>query len=339
MTEIYRVSSPSNIAFLKYWGKKDPVLQWPANDSLSMSLNSLATLTRAYRHEAADHLFHFQGEALTREHKSFHKVFRHLDYLSQTLGFQSKLAFSSSNSFPTGAGVASSASGLSALTLAAIACWTQSSSFAELEKKGYPRERIAHLSRLGSGSAGRSLFGGFVHWQAGAHADEQRIIPVHDASYWDLHDTVVLFSHDEKSKSSSSAHRDAWSSLLFSPRVAGTRERLEAMMEALRRRDLSVLGPLLETEALDMHAVMMTTSPPQAYLTTESTEFLAALRRARQGGLFEAYFTIDAGPNIHIIHEASQAPALRSWLKDSYPTLSILSDKVGEGPRLEREMI
>ncbi|RZA19824.1 MAG: diphosphomevalonate decarboxylase [Proteobacteria bacterium] len=339
MTEIYRVSSPSNIAFLKYWGKKDPLLQWPASDSLSMSLNTLATKTTAYIHDAADHLFQFQGESLTRDHKSFHKVFKHLDYLSQTHGFTEKLAFSSSNSFPTGAGVASSASGLSALTLSAIACWTHSASFDELEKNGFSREHIAHLSRIGSGSAGRSLFGGYVHWQAGTHADKQKIIPLYSASHWNLHDTVALFSHDEKSKSSTAAHSDAWSSPLFSPRIAGAPERLQAMLKALYHRDMASLGPLLETEALDMHAVMMTTRPPQHYLTTESTEFLAAFRRARQDGVFEAYFTIDAGPNIHIIHEASQTPALHNWLKEFYPNLSLLSDKVGEGPSLERGMI
>lgn len=339
MTEIYRVSSPSNIAFLKYWGKKDPVLQWPANDSLSMTLNKLSTRTNAYIQDAADHVFHFQGEALGREHKSFHKVFKHLDYLSETFGFEEKLAFSSTNSFPTGAGVASSASGLSALTIAAIAAWTHSATFGELQEKGFSREHLAHLSRIGSGSAGRSLFGGYVQWQAGSHADKQKILPLYEAEHWNLHDTVALFSHTEKSKSSTIAHGDAWSSPLFSTRIAGAPERMQAMLKALHHRDMEALGPLLETEALDMHAVMMTTRPPQYYLTTESTEFLAAFRRARQEGKFEAYFTIDAGPNIHIIHESSQSSALHGWLKEFYPNLSLLLDKVGEGPSLERGLI
>lgn len=339
MTEIYRVSSPSNIAFLKYWGKKDPVLQWPANDSLSMTLNSLATKTSAYINDAPDHVFHFQGESLGRDHKSFHKVFKHLDYLSETFAFDQKLALSSSNSFPTGAGVASSASGLSALTIAAVAAWTQSGSFGELQEKGFSREHLAHLSRIGSGSAGRSVFGGYVQWQAGTHADKQKILPLYDASHWNLCDTVALFSHTEKSKSSTAAHGDAWSSPLFSTRIAGAPERMQAMLKALHTRDMSALGPLLETEALDMHAVMMTTLPAQHYLTYESTEFLSSFRRARQEGKFEAYFTIDAGPNIHIIHEPSQAHSLQSWLKDRFPNLSLLFDKVGEGPTLERGVI
>lgn len=339
MTEIYRVVSPSNIAFLKYWGKKDPVLQWPANDSLSMTLNQLATKTNAYIHDAEDHVFQFQGESLGREHKSFHKAFKHLDYLAETFGFKEKLALSSSNSFPTGAGVASSASGLSALTIAAIACWTHSASFHELESHGFSREHLAHLSRIGSGSAGRSLFGGYVQWQAGTHADKQKILPLYSADHWNLQDTVALFSHIEKSKSSTAAHGDAWTSLFFRTRVAGTTERMQSMLKALHTRDMEALGPLLEAEALEMHAVMMTTVPPQYYLTQESTEFLAEFRRARQAGKFQAYFTIDAGPNIHIIHEPKESAGLHLWLKEYYPNLSLLTDKVGEGPWLERGMI
>ncbi|MBC7532100.1 MAG: diphosphomevalonate decarboxylase [Oligoflexus sp.] len=336
MTDIFRVVAPSNIAFLKYWGKKDPVLQWPANDSLSMSLNQLSTRTSAFVHDADDHIFQFQGEALPRDHASFSKVFKHLDSLAGSFGFPEKLSLSSSNSFPTGAGIASSASGLAALTIAAIACWTGSSTFFELEAKGFSREHLAHLARLGSGSAGRSLFGGYVQWQAGSHADKQKILPLYAAAHWTLHDTVVLFSHSEKSKSSTAAHGDAWSSLLFRPRIAGAPERMNAILKALDERKMAELGPLLETEALEMHAVMLTTRPPQYYLTDESVEFLAAFRRARQEVCFEAYFTIDAGPNIHIIHEASASSALTSWLQEHYPTLQLLHDRVGEGPWLER---
>lgn len=336
MTEIYRVGAPSNIAFLKYWGKKDPLLQWPANDSLSMSLNQLASRTSAFVHDADDHSFQFQGEALPRSHASFSKVYKHLDSLATHYGFSEKLSISSGNSFPTGAGIASSASGLAALTLAAMACWTHSGSFAELEAKGYSREHLAHLARLGSGSAGRSLFGGYVQWQAGSHADKQRILPLYPADHWPLHDTVLLFSHSEKSKSSTAAHADAWTSLLFRPRIAGAPERMQAMLKALHARQISELGPLLETEALDMHAVMLTARPPQYYLTEESVACLAAFRRARQEGRFEAYFTIDAGPNIHVIHEASASSALNGWLAESFPTLQLLHDRVGEGPWLER---
>lgn len=334
MTEIYRASASSNIAFLKYWGKKDPVLQWPANDSLSMTLNQLASRTTAFVHDADDHSFQFQGEALPRLHPSFAKVYKHLDYLASTFHFDAKLSIASSNSFPTGAGIASSASGLAALTIAAMACWTSSANFEELEEKGFSREELAHLSRLGSGSAGRSLFGGYVQWQAGSHADKQKILPVYSADHWKLCDTVALFSHSEKSRSSTVAHGDAWSSILFRPRIAGAPERMAAMLKALEARDLQALGPLLETEALEMHAVMMTTRPPQFYITEDAVEFLAAFRRARQEGRFEAYFTIDAGPNIHIIHESSAE--LVSWLQENFPTLQLLHDRVGDGPSLER---
>ncbi len=334
MTAVYRAIAPSNIAFLKYWGKRDAAAQWPANDSLSMTLNKLATVTEARVIEAADHTITYAGTPLPREHTGFNKAYKHLDRLARLYSFQDKLAISTTNAFPTGAGIASSASGLAALTVAAMAAWTKSASLAELAGHDLALGQLAHLARLGSGSAGRSLFGGYVQWQAGASPEAQVITPLFAADHWALADTICLFSEEEKSKSSTEAHGDAWSSPLFRVRVAGSPERMQGMVRALERRSLAELGPLLETEALDMHAVMMTAVPAQHYLNEKALAFLADFREARRRGLFEAYFTIDAGPNIHIIHEHSSA--LRRWLDERFAPKQLLHDSVGEGPTLIR---
>lgn len=331
----YQARVASNIAFIKYWGKRDVALQWPANDSLSMTLDALATETRAQRIDAPDHRFIFQGQAMAREAKQFQKAFQHLDRLQGVLGATGTLEIASHNHFPLGAGMASSASGLAALTLAALAAWLESPDLASLEARGYPRSELAQLARLGSGSAGRSLFGGYVLWEAGERAEEQRIVPLQPASQWALRDSVIVFEAGEKGLSSSAAHLQAWSSPLFAPRLAGIKERLKAVEQALAQRDMALLGPLLEAEALEMHAVIMTAQAPHAYLNKPSLDFLAALRLARQAGEIEAYFTIDAGPNIHIIHEEHAHEALLRWLKKNWPEQLLLHDRVGRGPHLE----
>lgn len=330
-----RAVAPSNIAFLKYWGKRDAARQWPANDSISMTLSSLATTTEARIIDSADHAFSFQNQNIPRGDARFAKAYRHLDRLAEMHGFREKLALASANSFPMGAGIASSASGLAALTIAAIAAWTRSSSLAEMEARDFDRQRLAHLSRLGSGSAGRSLFGGYVRWSAGESPDQQNFSPEFDARHWALNDSIVLFSKSEKSKSSTDAHGDAWSSPLFRPRLAGSPDRMQRMLRAMEKRSMAELGPLLEDEALEMHAVMMTTTPPQNYLSEDALRFLVDLREARRRGHFEAYFTIDAGPNIHIIHCDEEKSRLRSWLETRFAASELLHDQVGTGPSVE----
>ncbi len=335
MNAFYRATVPSNIAFLKYWGKRDASLQWPANDSLSMTLNALTTETSAKRIDGPDHIFKFEGEIHPRNSRLFAKAYKHLDRLAQLPEIEGALEISTANNFPLGAGMASSASGLGALTLAALAAWLECPDFESLARRGFPRPRLANLARLGSGSAGRSLFGGYVCWRAGEKPEAQTIVPAFPAAQWGLRDSVIVFAGNEKGISSSEAHEQAWSSPLFAPRLAGIPERLEAMEKAIQRRDLHLLGPLLEVEALEMHAVIMTAKPGHCYLNEQSLAFISALRDARRQRKIQAYFTIDAGPNIHLIHEEEAHQALLSWLETHWPGHLLLHDKVGEGPLLE----
>lgn len=126
--KIYKVSAPSNIAFLKYWGKEDGKLQWPSNNSLSMTLSECKTFTEAYAREGLEN-FSLKKEEGNKQDNSFTlKVIKHLEFLKDKYQFVSFLEVSTHNNFPTASGVASSASGFAALTLAAIAAWTKSSS-------------------------------------------------------------------------------------------------------------------------------------------------------------------------------------------------------------------
>jgi diphosphomevalonate decarboxylase len=325
-----KVSAPSNIAFLKYWGKQSVAGQWPAGDSLSMTLEHSRSTVKITASETAKDDIRIagiiQGEG---------KVLQHLEYLRRTLGFAEHVTLESSNNFPSECGIASSASSFAAITIAAISFWTKSSSFAELAANGFDRQRLAHLARMGSGSAGRSLWGGYVQWLAGGQEDQQVLEPLIAAEHWDLSDLIVVLARGKKPVSSSEAHRSAWSSPLFRPRLAGLRERGDRMIAALRKQDIEALGPLLEDEALEMHSVMMTSSPSANFWTRETPVFLTWLREARRADGLPAWFTIDAGPNVHVICESGKANLVASRIKKQFPTAEIIMDRVGTGPNLE----
>ncbi|NRA46068.1 MAG: diphosphomevalonate decarboxylase [Oligoflexales bacterium] len=331
----YKALVPANIAFLKYWGKRDVKTQWPANHSLSMSLAQSVTTTSArVLVGASEHQISFSGTLVERTSSFGRKAYAHLDYLAKELGTQAYLQVNTSNSFPTGCGIASSASGFGALTLAAVAAWQQADSLDTLEKMGFTRHRLAALARMGSGSSCRSFWGGYVSWKVDETTGEQELVHLFSDEHWDLADTIAIFSASEKKVSSSKAHLDAWSSPLFEPRLAGIGEKEEQMINALRDKDLSALGPLLEQEALEMHAVMMSAKPSTCYLSSESISFISWLRKLRQKTGLAAYFTIDAGPNIHVICEQQDQSKLHSEIKKCYPQLDFIVDHVGKGPQL-----
>lgn len=326
----YKAIVPSNIAFLKYWGKSDEKAQWPANDSLSMTLSDLNTTTSCQL--AAVDSIAINGEDIA-EHSS-HKAWRHLQYLREHFERSEPLKIRSHNSFPTGCGIASSASGLGAFTTAVLACWFKAESLSELEQHDISLEQLAHLARLGSGSACRSFYGGYVEWLRNDSPEEQSVKQSFKKDHWSLSDAIALFSKTEKTVGSTEAHRAAPHSLLFKPRLAILPERKRRMLAAINNRDLSVLGPLLEEEALEMHAVIMTAQPATHYLTEKSCEFLAWLRKARRDQGCPVYFTIDAGPNIHLIYETKNHDKVAEFLAQQPYTNDFLWDKVGHGVQL-----
>lgn len=336
MSFLYKARVPTNIAFLKYWGKSDEQAQWPANDSLSMTLDlfseTSAQLCPPELQISKVGLFKIRGQILQEENPFLKKPMKQLQYLASTLGFNEKLIIDTYNEFPTGCGIASSASGLGSLTLAALACWTRSSSLAELANKGFPLERLALLARMGSGSACRSFWGGFVHWSRGASIQEQNVSPLFAKEHWDLRDCIVILSASEKTISSSIGHGLAKTSPLYAPRLTRLPQRLTQMQEAIRNKNLRLLGPLLEDEALEMHAVMSSSQPPCVYLEEPTHRFLTYLKESRQQNLLEVFFTIDAGPNVHLIYEAKNQAAVLNLVK-GYKTIDI---GIASGPVLNR---
>ena len=279
----------ANIALVKYWGDADPALRLPANASLSMNLAGLtSTTTVAFDPTSEADQIVLDGEPLTG--KGRQRVVDHLDRVRELAGQTARAQVVSRNSFPAGAGLASSASGFAALTLAATAAVGLQMSQRELSA----------LARLGSGSASRSVPGGFVEWRpARRHADSYAT-SIAAPEHWALVDVIAIVAAEHKAVGSTAGHALADTSPLQAARVAGAAARFEACKAALLDRDFERLAPLVELEALLMHAVMLTSSPPLIYWSPATLRLIKAVRAWRDAGLPVA-FTIDAGPNVHCL--------------------------------------
>jgi diphosphomevalonate decarboxylase len=332
----FTATAPSNIAFIKYWGKRNPELQWPANDSLSMTLDHCKTITTARRTDLPYDSFTFNEQTMTSQEHPHHKIFNHISLIRRTYGLNGSLLISSENTFPTGCGIASSASGFAALTLATAAALTGQHTWDHLNAFGITRSNVANLARMGSGSAGRSLFGGYVMWAAGGSPTEQSVSQLYQADHWDLADIIVVLSDDEKKVSSSEAHLAAWGSPLFHIRLAGLSQRFQILNEALKGRDLEKLGAVIEDDALEMHAVAMTGTPPVCYLNTDTQNLLAWVRHERSAGRFNGWFTVDAGPNVHVICRSQDSKDLSNHIKKNWTSAKIIIDHVGQGPTVSQ---
>ncbi|MGE0173644.1 MAG: diphosphomevalonate decarboxylase [Oligoflexales bacterium] len=329
-----RVRAPSNIALVKYWGKRDASTAWPTNSSLSMTLSTAFTETWAEPTKAREHEISFvrTNHATTSQAPS--RAIKHLDFLSRECGFSTKLKISTRNSFPMASGIASSASGLCALTLAALGAWTHSSNLAELVKT-FPIDKLARFTRMGSGSACRSLLGGLVQWHVGESSDDQRVEQITPAHHWDIFDQIMIFSNEHKTVSSSEGHLLAASSPMFAARVAGLKEKLALVTNAWRERNFSLLGPLIEQEALEMHAIMMTSTPPVNYIAPKAWEFLTWLREVRATHGIQAFFTLDAGTNVHVLGERKYLEVLTKLLRNDWEQNIFMLDEIGSGPTLD----
>lgn len=279
----------ANIAFVKYWGQADAALSLPLNNSISMTLDNAYTVTAvAFDRDLEGDLLSLNGRNATGP--MLERVTEQLDRLRELAGVRIAARVESRNSFPTGAGIASSASGFAALTAAASAALGLR----------LPPEELSRLSRLPSGSACRSIFGGYVEWLAGTRHEDSYARQIAPEDHWPLRDIIAVVSREAKAVSSEAGHRLAANSPFLAARLAALDDTLARCRAAILERDLSTLGEVIEAEALSMHAVMMTSRPSAWYWSPGTVALIEAVRAWRAQGV-PAYFTIDAGPNVHII--------------------------------------
>lgn len=310
-----------NIAFIKYWGNQDDELRLPANASLSMNLGALHTITTVTftADLAQDELFINQKQI---SGPGLERVSLVLDLIRAQAGLNLPARVASQSNFPVGSGIASSAAAFAALSVAGAAAASLTLDEASLSR----------LARRGSGSASRSVPSGYCEWCTGS--DETSVAAsIAPPEHWDLRDVVVIVSQEHKAVGSSGGHRLAQTSSLQAARVAGAAARLAACREALLARSLAALGPIIEEDAIIMHGVMMSSHPPLYYWNAATMALIQATQTWRAEGL-PVYFTIDAGPNVHLICEATAVEAVVSAARKIPGVQEVISSGVGGPARL-----
>ncbi|HEV7666981.1 MAG TPA: diphosphomevalonate decarboxylase [Thermoanaerobaculia bacterium] len=319
--------APANIAFIKYWGVRDAALVLPNNPSISMTLSHCVTTCTAEPIEAAEDeiwLAEPGGGFIAPKADFGGPILRHLDRLRGELSIPpgaGRLRIATRNNFPSAAGLASSASGFSALTLAASSALGRGLS---------PREASLLARRSGSGSACRSVLGGYVEW-SGTEDEDSFARPLAEADHWDLRDIIAVVEIGPKSVSSRDGHALAPSSPYYERRLELIPDRLTRVRRAIAERDFASLGATIEEEAIDLHLIAMSAHPPIHYWSPGSVEVLRAVRELRQEGL-AAWSTMDAGANVHVICEPDSEADLVDRL-ESLPSVGfVIRDSVGDGP-------
>ncbi len=279
----------ANIAIVKYWGARNLAQRLPTNDSISLTLDT-ATTTTTVRFEAdlKEDVVMLQGKEASESARA--RVIAHLDRMRTLADISLRAHVESSNTFPIGAGVASSASGFAALSAAGKAALGL-----KLSQRG-----MSTLARLGSGSACRSMVGGWVHWVQGTCHEDSYAKQIAPPEHWDVRDVIAIVTDQEKPVSSTEGHRRALTSPMFPARLARVKSIVPRVRDAIHGRDFRTLGTQAEAEALSMHAVMLTSAPPLLYWLPATVELMQAVWAWRAEGV-PCYFTLDAGPNVHIL--------------------------------------
>lgn len=311
-----------NLAFIKYWGNRDNLLRIPSNGSLSMNLAGLETKTRVQFDQAlpADSLT-LNGSPASDAALARAKAM--LDRVRKMAGISTPAEVVSENNFPTGTGIASSASAFAALAVA-------SASAAGLQ---LDETELSRLARTGSGSACRSVPGGFVEWQAGTSHQDSFAFTIASPEYWTLVDCVTIISTEHKPTGSTEGHALADTSPLQAARLADAPRRLDICRRAIRTRDFETFADIVELDSNMMHGVMMTSNPRLMYWQPASLAVMDAVQRWRAEGL-PVCFTLDAGPNVHVLCEVAYQQQVEARLAALPGVLKVLSATPGGPARL-----
>ncbi|MEV7193612.1 diphosphomevalonate decarboxylase [Streptomyces sp. NPDC093510] len=318
-----------NIALIKYWGKRDERLILPRTDSLSMTLDIFPTTTGVRLLPGADRDEVTLGGA-PAEGEARRRIITFLDLVRERAGVADRAAVDTENTVPTGAGLASSASGFAALAVAAAAAYGLD----------YDATALSRLARRGSGSASRSLFGDFVVWHAGRttgteeEADLSSYAEPVPAGPLDPALVVAVVNAGPKDVSSRAAmRRTVDTSPLFEPWAESSKDDLADMRRALGRGDLEAVGEIAERNALGMHATMLAARPAVRYMSPASLTVLDSVLQLRRDGI-AAYATMDAGPNVKVLCRNADADRVADVVRAAAQGGAVHTARPGPGARL-----
>ncbi|MGQ7392535.1 diphosphomevalonate decarboxylase [Streptococcus suis] len=308
----------TNIALIKYWGKRDKQLFLPMNSSLSLTLDAFYTDTKViFDSDLTADEFYLNG--ILQDSKEILKISRFLDLFCEYIGERTFARVESLNFVPTAAGLASSASAFAALTLATATALGLNLS----------REELSTLARRGSGSSTRSLFGGFVEWDMGTGSADSMAHPIDDAD-WDIGMIVLAVNTGQKKIASREGmdHTVA-TSPFYQAWVDTAKEDLQVIKQAIADRDFEQVGQITEHNGMKMHATTLSANPPFTYWSADSVLAQEAVRQVREESGLSAYMTMDAGPNVKVLCRASQMAELVDALSQYLPKEKIITSLPG----------
>ncbi|AUJ67216.1 diphosphomevalonate decarboxylase [Enterococcus faecium] len=311
----------TNIALIKYWGKKNEELILPMNNSLSLTLDAFYTETEVIFSDSYM-VDEFYLDGTLQDEKATKKVSQFLDLFRKEAGLSLKASVISQNFVPTAAGLASSASGLAAL---AGACNTAL-------KLGLDDLSLSRFARRGSGSACRSIFGGFVEWEKGHDDLGSYAKPVPSDSFEDDLAMVFVLINDQKKEVSSrnGMRRTVETSSFYQGWLDSVEGDLYQLKQAIKTKDFQLLGETMERNGLKMHGTTLAAQPPFTYWSPDSLKAMDAVRQLRKQGI-PCYFTMDAGPNVKVLVENSHLSEVQETFTKLFSKEQVITAHAGPG--------
>ena len=317
----------ANIALIKYWGKRNKELILPFNSSISMTCDGLWTKTTVDFGDYSTDTITINDEELKKDEKD---ILGHIERIRKMAGIREKAKIISESNFPVAAGLASSASGLAALTLAA----SKAAGLALDERE------LSILARQGSGSASRSIIGGFVEWHRGQKEDgsDSYAECIAPKEHWLEFTMIATIVSEAKKKTGSRAgmaqtvancpYYDGWLKTINND--------LAAVREGIAKKDFTKVGTTAEYNALKMHATMITTQPAIIYWAPATINIMHHIMAWREEGL-ESYFTMDAGPQVKVLCLKKDEKELEKRLLDIEGVKKTIICKPGDGAKTVKE--
>ena len=311
----------TNIALIKYWGKKNEELILPMNNSLSLTLDAFYTETEVIFSDSYM-VDEFYLDGTLQDEKATKKVSQFLDLFRKEAGLSLKASVISQNFVPTAAGLASSASGLAAL---AGACNTAL-------KLGLDDLSLSRFARRGSGSACRSIFGGFVEWEKGHDDLSSYAKSVPSDSFEDDLAMVFVLINDQKKEVSSrnGMRRTVETSSFYQGWLDSVEGDLYQLKQAIKTKDFQLLGETMERNGLKMHGTTLAAQPPFTYWSPDSLKAMDAVRQLRKQGI-PCYFTMDAGPNVKVLVENSHLSEVQETFTKLFSKEQVITAHAGPG--------
>lgn len=307
----------TNIALIKYWGKADPKLRLPLMSSLSMTLDAFYSETSLETTDGSNQFF-LNGEK--QNNQASERVFKYIETLQNRFGKKGNMIIRSTNHVPTAAGLASSSSAFAALAAA----------FCRFYNLDIDRQELSRLARLGSGSASRSIFGGFAIWNKGHDDKSSYAYALDENPKMELRLIAVELNNSQKKLSSTKGMQLAQTSPFYQPWLERNELELNQAIDAIKNNNFTKLGEIAELNASEMHAINLSAQPGFTYFEPATIKAIKLVQDLRQKGI-ECYYTIDAGPNVKILTTLKNVKEIQKNFESQFNNVNIIVASFGPG--------